>query len=253
MGPFIRRTEDQLEKIPAFADGCVAVGSAWLAAVAVAPFIMSVDRAVVSYTATGGSLTRGISKAAVEFLRQPRQALASPALWMVAGVYGLTYTSANISDVVTERTPNVSPSSAAAGKFVATTAVNMGSSIAKDAAFARMFTVGVVGGTVAASAALTVPLGSYALFAARDCFTIGGAFFVPDILADSLRKANIMSSDQQATMSAQLLTPPLMQVVCTPLHVLALQLVQVPMASLSHRMTALSQAAPVMFVARASV
>ena len=55
-------------------------------------------------------------------------------------------------------------------RYTAVTATNMGGSILKDAAFARLF-----GAAVAASAAApVVPAASYALFAVRDCLTIGG-------------------------------------------------------------------------------
>ena len=276
MGPFIRRTHEQLEQIPASADFAVAALSAWLAAASVAPFILSVDQAVVAYTSSrqsGGasgassstSLSRTILHTAYQLASSPRRALQNPALWMVAGVYGLTYTAANLSDAVAERaaaaserkktttsTSSPSPSRAAAGKFVATTAVNMAGSVMKDAAFARMFSqVATAGGPAAAAAVLTVPAKSYVLFAARDCFTIGGAFFVPDALAATLEATNLASSPGQAATAAQLLAPPLMQFVCTPLHVLALQFVQVPEAGVAQRFAALASAVPAVFVARA--
>jgi len=52
---------------------------------------MCVDRAVVAAsagTAPGGSLFRAIQANAAEFVTKPRAAFSSPALWMVAGVYG---------------------------------------------------------------------------------------------------------------------------------------------------------------------
>ena len=91
----------------------------------------------------------------------------------MAGVYGGTYFAKNVSDVAIERLRLAEPV-AGIGKFATVTATNMGGSILKDAAFARLF-----GAAVAASAtAPLVPLGSYVLFAARDCLTIGGAFSI---------------------------------------------------------------------------
>ena len=261
MGPFIRRTDEQLQKIPALADTGVAFASAWLAASAVAPFLMAVDKAVVSYTATRQPLTVGILRGMADF-RWAASWIRNPALYMVTAVYGLTYTAANVSDVIAERSSSETLPAhyAAGGKFVATTAVNMASSIAKDAAFARMFSsataslaAGTAATTTAATVALRVPIRSYLLFATRDCFTIGGAFFVPNLIADTLRKSSLTTmSDAQANMTAQLLTPPLMQLVCTPIHVLALQFVQVPTASSAmQRLTSLASAVPAVFCARA--
>ena len=142
-GPgFVPRTVEQLESVPPAVDALVGVASGAVAGLAVSPFLMSVDRAVVAAaagTAPGGSLFRAIAASAAEFVTNPRAAFANPALWMVAGVYGCTYAAANLSDVAAERNQHVDAKVRAAGKFAATTGANMTCSVFKDAAFARIY------------------------------------------------------------------------------------------------------------------
>ena len=148
-GPgFVPRTVEQLESVPPAVDALVGVASGAVAGLAVSPFLMSVDRAVVAAaagTAPGGSLFRAIAASAAEFVTNPRAAFANPALWMVAGVYGCTYAAANLSDVAAERNQHVDAKVRAAGKFAATTGANMTCSVFKDAAFARIYGAAVAG------------------------------------------------------------------------------------------------------------
>ena len=65
-------------------------------------------------------------------------------------------------------------------KLFGVTAVNMSAGVAKDAAFARMF------GAAGTAAARPVGWTSLGLFAFRDLLTIGSAFIVPQLLAQSL-------------------------------------------------------------------
>ena len=203
-----QRTKDEKPAIPAVADVSVAMAAGLTASVAVAPFLMCVDRAVVSAaagTAPGGSLARAIFGAAGEFVKNPKVAFTSPALWMVAGVYGGTYFAKNVSDVCIERTGTDGPI-AEWGKFGVVTGVNMGGSILKDAAFARLFGAALAAGATA----VAVPTGSYILFAARDCLTIGGAFVVPDAAKDCM-VARFGMAPHLAGAAAPLLSPQHMQ------------------------------------------
>jgi hypothetical protein len=258
----VPRTRAQVEDVPAVLDAAVAVGAGAVAAAAVAPFLTSVDRAVVSAAAgraPGGSLFRALAANAAEFVTRPAAAFGSRAVWLVAGVYAATYAAANLSDVAAERSARATASQKAAGKFVATTGANMAGSVLKDAAFARMY--GAVATAAAAAAASSsaspaavVPAASYALFAARDCLTVGGAFFVPAALRDALVNARVFepSDASSAAAVAQLVSPPLMQVVCTPMHLLALDLVNRPDATmrLAARLASLGNAMPSALLAR---
>jgi len=257
----IPRTRAQVEDVPAVLDAAVAVGAGAVAAAAVAPFLTSVDRAVVSAAAgraPGGSLFRALAANAAEFVTRPAAAFGSRAVWLVAGVYAATYAAANLSDVAAERSARATASQKAAGKFVATTGANMAGSVLKDAAFARMYgavaTAAAAAAASSSSPAAVVPAASYALFAARDCLTVGGAFFVPAALRDALVNARVFepSDASSAAAVAQLVSPPLMQVVCTPMHLLALDLVNRPDAtmSLAARLASLGNAMPSALLAR---
>ncbi len=245
-GSFERRTPAEMAAIPMRHDVTAAAVAAACSSTAVAPFLMCVDRAVVAAaagTAPGGSLFRAIAGVAGEFVTKPKTAFAQPALWMVAGVYGGTYLAKNVSDVCIERRGlSESHKGAAAAKFAATTAFNMGGSILKDAAFARLY-----GSAVAA--VVLVPPTSYALFAARDCLTIGGAFVVPDALAAGLANATGAAPETAANVS-QLVSPPLMQVLCTPMHLLSLSLINDPGATAAVRLARLRAATPATLLAR---
>ena len=258
----VPRTRAQVEDVPAVLDAAVAVGAGAVAAAAVAPFLTSVDRAVVSAAAgraPGGSLFRALAANAAEFVTRPAAAFGSRAVWLVAGVYAATYAAANLSDVAAERSARATASQKAAGKFVATTGANMAGSVLKDAAFARMYGAVATAAAAAASSssaspAVAVPAASYALFAARDCLTVGGAFFVPAALRDALVNARVFepSDASSAAAVAQLVSPPLMQVLCTPMHLLALDLVNRPDAtmSLAARLASLGNAMPSALLAR---
>ena len=236
-------------EVSASSEVAVALGAALCSGIAVSPFLMCVDRGVVASaagTAPGGSLFRAIASVAGEFVTKPKAAFGAPALWMVAGVYGGTYFAKNLSDVIIRRGRLEHNPAAGACKFVATTATNAGGSILKDAAFARMY------GAAAAGAVAVVPPASYALFALRDCLTIGGAFFVPELMAGAMKTALPADRVGAADAAAQLVSPPLMQVLCTPMHLLALDLVNRPDAtmSLAARLASLGNAMPSALLAR---
>ena len=234
-------------EVSASSEVAVALGAALCSGIAVSPFLMCVDRGVVASaagTAPGGSLFRAIASVAGEFVTKPKAAFGAPALWMVAGVYGGTYFAKNLSDVIIRRGRLEHNPAAGACKFVATTATNAGGSILKDAAFARMY------GAAAAGAVAVVPPASYALFALRDCLTIGGAFFVPELMAGAMKTALPADRVGAADAAAQLVSPPLMQVLCTPMHLLALDLVNQPAATAAARVARLKNSTPAALFAR---
>ena len=234
-------------EVSASSEVAVALGAALCSGIAVSPFLMCVDRGVVASaagTAPGGSLFRAIASVAGEFVTKPKAAFGAPALWMVAGVYGGTYFAKNLSDVIIRRGRLEHNPAAGACKFVATTATNAGGSVLKDAAFARMY------GAAAAGAVAVVPPASYALVALRDCLTIGGAFFVPELMAGAMKTALPADRVGAADAAAQLVSPPLMQVLCTPMHLLALDLVNQPAANAAARVARLKNSTPAALFAR---
>ena len=173
------RTTAENAAIPWWADAAADIGSAAASAVSVAPFITIVDMAVTKASAGQASLGRAVFDGFRQLLLRPHRFFAQPSMWMVAGVYGSTYTAANLIDSTCERLLDRSDPATAkkhgAAKLIGTTVVNMSAGITKDTAFARMYG--------AAKAAAPMPKATIGLFATRDLFTIGAAFTVPPLLA----------------------------------------------------------------------
>ena len=224
-----RRSPEVLEAVPVSVDMALAATSGFMAATAVSPFILTIDRAVTEYAAGNSTLLTAVKNGTVKFLRAPHRIIASVPFAMVAAVYGSTYAAANMINIYTER-KDMPPTQARYTNLFGTTAVNLISGVAKDAAFAKMF-----GKKEAANAAKrAVPPISYGLFASRDLLTVGAGFTVPPIMASALVQTAGMDPGQAAVV-AQFTAPPLMQLVCTPLHLLALNMYNAPDATAQER------------------
>ena len=209
------------------------VGSAVISSLAVSPFILIIDKAIVEAAAGHRSLRSAIFSSTVDVLRRPNQALVrNPAYWMVAGVYAATYAAANLIDTVSSYTA-ASPTLQSTAKLLGTTAVNTTSCIAKDVAFARRFGA-VQGGPM--------PYATVAFFGLRDLITIGSAFTVPPVLAQCLQSTGV--GHRTAEDAAQLISPISLQVLCAPLHLLGLNLYNVPLATAAERAAAVARMAP---------
>jgi hypothetical protein len=225
------RSAAETAAIPAWADAAVDVSAAICSATAAAPFIMTVDKAVVEASAGHSGLGTAMLKGIRTMLTRPHHLIQQPSLWMVAGVYGVTYATANLIDTSCERMLDPQKESSAAvhgvAKLVGTTAVNMTASITKDVAFARMY------GATGASGPM--PKATIGFFAARDVLTIGAAFTMPKILATALIGSGTVD-EKYAGETAQLISPIAMQVFCSPLHLMALHCYNVREATPTQRL-----------------
>jgi len=172
-----------------------------------------------------------------DMIKQPR-AIAIP-FGMVMGVYTLTYGASNLVDVVSERyelgaaTQNTLKLCGATGAYTT-------SSIFKDVAFAKMFSQA---SAKAAEVKRTVPMTTYGTFLFRDSLIIGAGFILPSLVAGGL-KSNTDFDAQTAEKIAQLATPCAMQLVITPIHLLGLNLYNVPSVSAAERFRAVSSTYP---------
>lgn len=141
-------------------------------------------------------------------------------MFLVVAVYGCTYIAANLLDVYNER-KSISGNKAATIKLFGTTAVNMSSSLIKDVAFAKLFGKQVE--KAAAETSPKVPAATYIIFLSRDLLTIAGGFTVPPLMSSTFQ--NMMGlTKSSADKVSQLVSPMAMQLVCTPLHLLALNM-----------------------------
>eukprot|EP00316_Scyphosphaera_apsteinii_P024319 CAMPEP_0119314566 /NCGR_PEP_ID=MMETSP1333-20130426/33176_1 /TAXON_ID=418940 /ORGANISM="Scyphosphaera apsteinii, Strain RCC1455" /LENGTH=319 /DNA_ID=CAMNT_0007319703 /DNA_START=82 /DNA_END=1041 /DNA_ORIENTATION=- len=222
------------------ADAVVDVGAAITSATSAAPLILTIDRAVVQAMAGTHSLGRALGIGIKDLVTRPHLLLRQLGFWMTAGVYSVTYMAANLIDTVCERKLDPDdPKSAyihGTAKLVCTTAVNMGAGVAKDAAFARMF------GANSSSLAPT-PLLTYGLFTCRDVLTISAGFSVPPLVASALSSSTEMD-EKKAGAAAQIITPMGMQCFCTPLHLLALNIYNMPNAAVRERVADVGQLMP---------
>lgn len=191
----------------------------------VAPFMTVVDKAIVQRAAG----THGVLLSAVESVtsmaRNPVSYVRSPMFLMMWGVYAATYTAANVvRTITTEHMDEVSPDEAKAGLFVATTAVNSGSTMLKDRAYATMFG--------SSGSAARVPLITYGLWGLRDCMVVGSSFVLPDLVADSFTP--YAKDRAQAAKISQFFCPVATQVIAGPVQLLGLDFYNRPLKNLSY-------------------
>ena len=151
---------------PAALSAGVDVGAAVTASLAVSPFIMTIDAAIVGAAAGRHTLGGAIARGTAETLRRPWGLMRNPGYWMVASVYAATYATANLIDSVSARR-EVSPAVHGTTKLLGTTAINTTACIAKDVAFARMYGAAKGG---------RMPPVTVALFGARDLLTVASAY-----------------------------------------------------------------------------
>ncbi|KAJ5225440.1 hypothetical protein N7468_006665 [Penicillium chermesinum] len=158
---------------------------------------------------------------------------------LIYTLYTSTYLTANVIDTASSTIRNLSYSAVTAGpaKFIATTAVNMGICVYKDARFAKIFGAKPPPTTPSPAAspyakttlhpptppAPKIPVLSYSLFCLRDSVTIFASFNVPALIAPSVPDFVAGSPGNKAAI-AQFASPALMQFVSTPMHLLGLDL-----------------------------
>ena len=94
-----------------------------------------------------------------------------------------------------------------------------------------------------------MPLATVGLFGARDLLTIASAFTVPPLLASALASGGV--PPRRAEDAAQIVSPVAMQAVCAPLHLLGLNLYNMPTASAAERLAAVWRTTPQTTVAYA--
>lgn len=244
-GPLTPRTRDETAAVPTWVDCALGSACGLASACCAAPFILTVDRAVTENSAGKSGLGAALLKGLRQVFTRPHVMLTSLPYWMVAGVYGSTYATANSIDAVSERAFDPDAENKfvkGATKLFGVTVVNMCAGVAKDAAFARMFGAG-------GAKPPPVPPVTYILFAGRDVLTIAAGFTVPPILAQTLVKSGSLE-EASAANASQLLSPVGMQCLLTPVHLLALNMYNVPIATPAQRASQVGPLLPSSTLAR---
>lgn len=207
--------------------------------------------AIIEKAAKGFPIRNTLASCFRSMARHPAGFFLSTPFLLIYTLYTGTYLTANTIDTVSSTLRNqpfstVFPDTA---KFLATTSVNMGICVYKDARFARLFgkqsaPAGPVSGTTtgpaagkttaspspstchphpSATATVQVPKISYSLFCLRDSITIFASFNIPPLVAPSIPDFVASTPDMKAAI-AQFACPALMQFVSTPMHLLGLDL-----------------------------
>jgi len=170
-------------------------------------------------------LTTSLKSSLTRLLTRPHTLLLSKPFALIFMLYGGTYFTANTLDTSLSTLHSQSPQTVTSGtgKFLASSAANIGLCIYKDNVFVRLFgPPGVL--------PRPVPLASLALFAARDCLTIFASFNVPPLLGPVLTRH--LGDEVQRFASgqtiAQFAAPAALQALSTPLHLLGLDVYNRP-------------------------
>lgn len=199
------------------------VTSGVTAALLSAPFISIVDKAITSNASGREPLWTCMGNGFRSLVTQPRTFLRQPSFIWIAFVYGGTYVAANLTQMACE----VRGVDWQYPKFIAASAANISLSMAKDRAFARMF-------SAVGAAPRSFPVTSLALFGLRDTSTVVASFNLPPLISPLL-EAHFGVTPFVARTTAQLFTPLAMQIFSVPMHLWALDLYNRPGVSLGER------------------
>lgn len=172
------------------------------------PIIKIVDISVTM----GMSGKMKMSEAAVDLLKRliltPHKFFFSKNFAWIYQVYLFTYTANNCIDSICRiyQFNDVIP------KLVGVTAINMTTSIIKDAAFVRYF---------GSKQATNVPLICYIIWLVRDSLSITAAFLIPERLSKLIERKKGWKKSK-CDLTSQFISPMGFQIVALPIHLLGL-------------------------------
>ncbi|KGQ03294.1 putative membrane protein [Beauveria bassiana D1-5] len=195
------------------------VAAAFLSAALVAPFVAAIDRSVTEKAISHKPILVTLRKQAKEWPRHPRRLFSSPVhiVWLL---YAATYTAANTSETVMKRFGASWP--VEPFKVAATLLVNVPLGIWKDVRFAHIFGVATNKTALASHPpvvrARRLPTQAAVVFLVRDGLTIFGGFCLPNSLTGAIAGQHRSLSTTTQIVLAQLMAPPLVQIVATPIH-----------------------------------
>ncbi|CAM9553791.1 unnamed protein product, partial [Heterosigma akashiwo] len=234
-----RRDTEARKKAPLSAVIAVDCVSAVAASVAVSPFVAIIDQAVGASAAGAKTLTKALKENLAELFLRPTQFARNPTFLLMCGVYSGTYAAANIADSVSDRvkqnasTPTVVAAAIARGlpKFISSSGANMTLAIYKDIYIARMYSSGPPA---------PLPLMAFSMFAARDLVTMASSFTLPAQFSIYLHEEQGWSRER-SQLFAQLSLPVAFTAVTCPMHLMGLNYINAPNATLPERMSFLKE------------
>jgi hypothetical protein len=188
-----------------------------------APLITIVDKAITSNASGREPMWTCMVATFNKLVKTPKVFFRKPSFLWITVVYSGTYVAANLTQLACELrgTPWQLP------KFIATSSANIGLSMAKDRAFAKLY--GKLG-----TPARPFPILALGLFAVRDSMTVFASFNLPPVISPIIESFGV--SRTIARSGVQLVTPVAMQLFCVPFHLYALDLYNQPNADFSSRL-----------------
>jgi len=180
-----------------------------LSAIAVAPAITIIDKAIVANASGVEALLPGIINGFKSLFRNPIAYVRQPSFLFICGVYSGTYITSNCIEAACQR----SSKSSFFPKLIGASGMNVTLSILKDQTFARMFGKGPP---------RSLPPMSIALFGMRDSLTILAGFSLPGLLSIQLQESGWRKHSSETF--SQILTPVFMQIFSTPFYLVGLDL-----------------------------
>jgi hypothetical protein len=200
-----------------------------LAAIAVTPLVALVDSAVARSIAEKTPPTAELLRGAMEIARAPLQALYRMDFYFTCLVYLCTYLTANVCTTM---------GASSLTRLILITGANMWTGVRKDAFIASQ------NRRSGMTTTRDVPAASLALFCARDINAIGGSFVLPLLLAPHMATLLPHLAGRSAVVACQLISPPICELVNTPLHLLALDVYNRPGCSILDRARVIARQYP---------
>lgn len=187
----------------------------------VTPVNTIVDKSVIENANGKTPLWRGVANGFKNMFFRPKIFFTAYEFKWILAVYQSTYIASNLADhyVVPWLDPAVS-------KLLTVFVVNTTLGLLKDKALTQRFGHGDP---------RPFPWSSLNLFFMRDLIAMASAFTLPSILGHVMHK-KFNFSENTALILAQLSTPVLAQIVCTPLHLLGLDLYNKPGITMDERL-----------------
>jgi hypothetical protein len=177
---------------------------------AVSPTNAILDRSVIEYANGKQTVREGVRSGLARLFTSPIEFFTSYKFRWMYFVYAVTYTTNNLTDHSTIIPDIPIPLQ----NLVCTFIVNTVCGILKDKAYIQHF--GVAHPKV-------FPAATLGLLFLRDIITVASAFTLPHVFAESIH-GRLGVSEHSSLIEAQLLSPLLVQILVTPLHLLGLDL-----------------------------
>jgi len=173
------------------------------------PFVASIDAGITQNAAGTASLGQSLRESASKAMKNPVTFLRSPPCRWLGAVYCGTYLAVNVTDTYCEW----SGRSSVLPILAASTVANGSLSIAKDAAFAKLF---------GAIASAPVPAASYGFWFTRDILSMAFIFTLPPLITPHIQRVSENLgwglSPAMSGLTAQLASPVVCQIFSTALH-----------------------------------